>query len=64
MHQHTSSRQAAFDPAASRRVPLRLSGLPMEALAESHCLGSLGSFTTVAVALISALALITSSSGG
>jgi hypothetical protein len=63
MNQQTSSRQATSHSAASRRVPLQLPGLP-QALAESHCLGSLGSFTTVAVAMISALALIASSRGG
>lgn len=36
----------------------------MQALAESHCLAALGSFATVSVALISALALIASSRGG
>ncbi len=64
MLSRTLSRQAGSAIADSRRVPLRLRSLPMRALSESHCLASLGSFTTVAVAVISALALAVSQGGG
>lgn len=45
-------------------MPKQFPGFPTQARPGSQGLGSLGSFTTVAVAVISALALIASSRGG
>jgi hypothetical protein len=43
--------------------PQQLRALPLPALAELHCRATLGSFSTVAVAVISALALVVAQGG-
>jgi hypothetical protein len=47
----------------ARRLPLSLQGRRMQALAELPCRAALGSFSTVAIAVVSALALIASQGG-
>jgi hypothetical protein len=64
MFHRTSPHPTDFDSPDAHRLALRVRGLPRKALAELPGLATADSLSTVAVAVISALAWVASGSGG